>query len=81
MELWQELLKEILGKEEIEISFPNLKLNIKELVEINCYRALQSIKAILDDSSLTDGECFEKIEQIVALFEHLGSGSSRHDFG
>ena len=45
-------------------------------------RALQKIKAVIDDDSLDDPNCFYKIEAIVALFEALGSdGGSRHDFG
>ena len=46
------------------------------------YCALQKIKAIIQDDSLTDKECFCKIEAIVCLFGDLGIGcGNRHDFG
>ena len=44
--------------------------------------ALLQIQHILKDESLNDQECFYKIEEIVRVFERLGSGcGSRHDFG
>ncbi|WP_207670678.1 hypothetical protein [Clostridium sp. BSD2780061688st1 E8] len=48
----------------------------------NCYQALSQIKAVLEDDSLDDRECFMKIEKIVSIYEGLGSGcGNRHDFG
>ena len=64
------------------VSFPNLKLDLKEIVELECYKALKQIRSILDDDTLTDRSCFEKIEEIVCVFESMGTdGGSRHDFG
>ena len=52
-----------------------------KIIHDECYIALQKIKAIIEDDSLDDKQCFEKIEQIVLLFEELGSdGGPRHDF-
>lgn len=49
---------------------------------MQCYQALQKIKAVIQNDSLTDNECFMKIEEIICAFEALGSGGgSRHDFG
>lgn len=82
MELYKEILAAVLEKENIEVSFPNLKINAKEIMELECYKALQKIKAVIEDDSLEDEECFIKIEEIVRLFEALGSdGGIRHDFG
>ena len=47
MELYQEILKAILLEEEIQITFPNLSIDPKELVESQCYQALKLIKAVL----------------------------------
>ena len=45
-------------------------------------RALRRIQAILADDSLSDPECFHRIEAIVATLEDLGlSCGGRHDFG
>lgn len=40
------------------------------------------LRLILEDESLTDEVCFQKIEEIINIFEEIGSdGGSRHDFG
>lgn len=45
-------------------------------------RALRRIQAILSDDTLSDRECFGKIEAIVTLLEDLGlTCGGRHDFG
>ncbi len=82
MELYQEILAKLLTQQKVEIVFPDLSENIEELVKAECYKILSEIKTILEDDSLTDQECFMKIEKIVCLFEEAGSGcKTRHDFG
>ena len=82
MELYKEILAKVLEQEEVQITFPNLKVDAADIVEGKCYQALREIKAIIEDDSLTDSECFLKIEAIVCLLEELGSdGGNRHDFG
>lgn len=57
-------------------------IHAPEIVEGICYRTLCSIRGLLADDSLDDRECFQKIEQIVCLFEESGSNAgTRHDFG
>lgn len=82
MELYQDILTTILKKEEVNILFPNLQISSKEIVELECYRALQKIQAIIEDDSFEDKECFMKMEEVLSLFEELGShANTRHDFG
>ena len=83
MELYQEILRHILADEKIQVSFLELTdSDVTKIVELECYRALRKIKAILEDDSLEDSECFYQIEEIVCVFEGLGSDcGSRHDFG
>ena len=82
MELYKKILAKMLANEETHIIFPNLTIDAAEVVELECYNALQKIKAIIEDDSLCDEECFMKIEELVRLFEALGSdGGCRHDFG
>ena len=88
MELYQEILRHTLADEKIQVSFPELtNSDSTKIVELECYRALRKIKAILEDDSLEDdsledSECFYRIEEIVCVFEDLGSDcGSRHDFG
>lgn len=82
MQLYQEILAAVLAKEKVQITFPNLNINLTEMIESESYQALQKIKAVITDDSLTDSECFMKIEEIINIFETLGSGGgNRHDFG
>lgn len=82
MQLKDEILKKILEDEVENMALRNLAMNATDIVESECYQALQKIKAIIEDDSLEDSECFLKIEQIVCIFEELGSnGGIRHDFG
>lgn len=79
MELLKEILTKVFEKEEIQVVFPNLKLDTGEMLEIESYKALQKIKAIIENDSLSDFECIEKI---VCVLEAIGSdGGNRHDFG
>lgn len=82
MELYKELLIEVLSKTRSHVTFTNLEINATEIIQLECYKALKQIKAIIEDDSLEDTECFIKIEEVVRLFESLGSdGGTRHDFG
>jgi hypothetical protein len=82
VDLLQETLCHVLANEKVQVSFPGLtNTDVSKIVELECYKALQKIKAILEDDALEDNECFQKIEEIICAFEELGSnGGSRHDF-
>lgn len=81
-EMYTEILARYLSKENAHVIFPDLQLNAKEIVEMQCYKALQKIKAIIDDDSLEDDSCFARIEEIICILEEIGSdGGIRHDFG
>ena len=79
-----ELYEELLGKQ-IGMSILNFiktlqidTIDCKGIVELASLSALRRIKAVVDDDSLSDFECVEKI---VLIFEDIGSsGGSRHDF-
>lgn len=83
MELYQEILCHVLASGKVQVSFPELvNTDVTKIIELECYKALGKIKAILEDDALADSECFQQIEEIVSAFEELGSGGgSRHDFG
>lgn len=71
MDLYKEMLIHILSKEKVKVAFPELSICSRELIEQESYKALCKIKSILEDDTLNDVDCFEK----------LGSSSGgRHDF-
>ncbi|NBI09985.1 hypothetical protein D1641_08125 [Colidextribacter sp. OB.20] len=75
MQLYEEILMHYLTSQEcvISVDFPGLEHGVKEIVELASYQALSKIQKILMDDSLTDQECYNKIEEIVHVFENLGS--------
>lgn len=78
---YQELLLKLLTQYPMQISFPTLEDNPANLLELRCYQALRQIREILSNSTLSDAECFQQIEQIVCIIEELGSSAGeRHDF-
>ena len=82
MELYKEILAHALAYGDVQIHISGLEIDAAKIVELECYQVLQKIKAVIEDDSLEDRECFMKIEEIVCAFEEIGSnGSGRHDFG
>lgn len=54
---------------------------LERLMQERCCQALGEIRAVLDDRTLDDPSCFQRIERIVEIYERLGAnGGSRHDF-
>ena len=81
MELYKDILCRLLQNTHIEVTFQGLTPASDFLGGV-CYRTLKQIKAVLEDASLNDPECFAKIEQIIEIFEEFGSRiSGRHDYG
>ena len=50
---------------------------IKQM-ESNALSLLEEIRAILTDDTLSDPECFYKIDEIVMAFYHAGVSMDRH---
>lgn len=52
-----------------------------ELMNSAACRALEKIRRVLNDDRLDDQTCFWKIEEIVKIYEEIGSNAgTRHDF-
>ena len=82
MEMGVEILAHFLAQENAQIIFPELRLSVAEIVELQCYKSLRKIQEIVRDDALEDAECFQRIERIVSELEEIGcDGGSRHDFG
>lgn len=50
-------------------------------VESVALSVLAQIKTILDDNTLDDPECFQRIEAIINALHAQGVSTSRHDWG
>lgn len=46
MELYKEIITNILANEEVQVIFPNLNIDGNKIVELKSYKALQKIKTI-----------------------------------
>ena len=44
MDLYKEILINVLAKENLQIIFPNLKIYPTKIVELECYKALQKLR-------------------------------------
>ena len=69
MELYKEILVNVLQRQQVRVLFPRLKISAREIVGMECYKALRKIRAIPADDRLNDAECFQKIEEIVQVFD------------
>lgn len=77
MELLNVLLTQAVSKDTVAVNI-NFEENIAEICNSICYKTLEKIHKILDNTELSDFEC---IERIVSELENINfDGGSRHDF-
>ena len=81
MDLCKDILVKLLSYSTVEVTFQNTNLDVTKLTESVCYNALRRIKRIIEDDTLSDSECFMKIEEIIHTLEIVGCHDGfRHDF-
>ena len=78
MELLIALLKQAARNGNININI-DFSETIERIVSDICFQTLNNIHDILDDDSLSDFDCIEKI--VCALDAIDFNGGCRHDFG
>lgn len=82
MELYEQILLKAFEREALDKLWPEMAKHAEAIVAQQCYQALEQIQAVITNDRLTDAECFMQIEQIIRIYEQLGSdGGDRHDFG
>ena len=73
MELYGEILQNLLAGHRVEVTFPDLTVRPEDLLTSVCYRALVQIREILRDGAYTNEECFFKIAEIIQHLEQPDS--------
>lgn len=61
--------------------FERQGLPAAEAVESRATALLSQIRDILNDETLDDPDCFQRIEAVVELFHEAGLSTTRHDWG
>ena len=56
-------------------------LSLYREVDGEALRVLEEIRSVLDDDTLEDPDCFERIEAIVKTFYAHDISTNRHDWG
>ena len=80
MNFYQQIIKKVIETQTFDDAM--VETLAKELAQEAAFQALRDIREVLDDDSLDDASCFQRIEKIVTIFEALGpGGGTRHDFG
>ena len=81
MKKYEQILVKAQENKTVQVVFPNVKLNPTEIVQLNCYQAIEKIRDVLQNEDLEDVDCFMRIEEIVNTLEDLGVDvDGRHDF-
>jgi len=79
MELAKELLLKLLEKETVCVTLSMFEEKLGQLFANTCVIALNEIRNVIINDDLSDFQC---VEQIIQIFERLGSdGGNRHDYG
>lgn len=77
----EELAAEAIGLEVMR--YLKREETVKRIVaeaDSKAMRALEGIRRILNDDSLEDPECFQRIESILTALEDYGVFTNRHDW-
>ena len=79
LSIQDELYARALGWKVLEYLRREHPEEVAKEIEGDALRILEKIRIILNDKTLNDSECFERIEQIVKTFYATGLTTSRHD--
>lgn len=74
------LYAKAIGKQVLDFMQSGEAQKFAEEANIEAALILEKIRVILDDPSLDDPECFQKIEAIVDTFHDAGISTARHDW-
>lgn len=79
--VFENLAAQVIGAEVVNYLHREGVLDgLAQEVETAAVRALEEIRAVLDDESLDDPACFRRVDAIVEVFHRNGLNTGRHDF-
>ena len=77
----EELAAQVIGLEAMRyLKQTETIRSIARETEKKAIEVLEEIRRVLDDDSLEDSECFQRIEAILTALENAGIFTSRHDW-
>lgn len=76
MEFYEEILLRALRQQELVVTIPQLEMNTKELLQMECYQALKAVRNIVRNERLDDRQRLERLESLLSLFEQLEHGKN-----
>lgn len=74
------LYAKAIGKQILDFMGSGEAQKFAEEAKVEAALILEKIRMILDDPTLDDPECFQKIEAIVDTFHDAGISTVRHDW-
>ncbi len=76
-----ELYARAIGWEVLEYLRKEHPGSVADEIEGDALCILEKIRTVLNDDTLDDPECFERIDAIVRIFYANGISTDRHDWG
>lgn len=81
MEFYLNILAKLLIENGAQVTISCGEETLEQMMKERYCQALKEIRDVLDDDTLDDPECFQRIEKIVEIYESFGADAgSRHDF-
>lgn len=74
------LCAQAIGREMLKFARSYQEHTLARQVNTDAVLLLGEIQKVLDDTTLSDPECFLRIDAIVQLFQDRGLSTTRHDF-
>lgn len=62
-EFYKEVLVNVLSKEEVNVTFPQLTDSMDKIVELNVLNMLEQIVGFVRDEDLSDVDCLKKLKK------------------
>ena len=79
-DILKNMYAQAIGQEAVKYISPLRPGDVAPLINREALSLLTEIRAVLDDASLDDPQCFRRIEALVDAFHAHGIPTDRHDW-